>query len=1286
MTAPETGLPADSSGARLVSSGAFRVDRGRALDKLMRFQLPEAGMFVLPLLRCAVASGASRVRITTLKLGSLASRFVARFDGRPFTPAELQDPYSILFNKRTPETARNRELAVALLTALRIKQGVLSVTSGSGTARVRLDVRSLREETVRTVTEEAADTAFELTRGELVGPFDDVVAIVRRSCAACRISVLVDGVEAARIPALDPETSLYFEDGGVRGWLTVPRSLEDSSVLRAFTHGVEAGPFSYQLPVAQVEGLVNDDRFALSVSQTGVAATGRFKTAMGVVERQTERLIEKVIAGSEARLAKAGLLVVKKGPAAWIAGLDRGRAFSERPGLAALMGRAVRWLSEAGDRELQALGKLGWTTGWLLDACERSLSDPARDAKSPALKALWDAPLLLGSKVEALSMRDLAAMRSRLGFVPYSTRLDPGAPVPFPVVWSSGERAGRLLRKLFADALKDVTVPSGGSIAAKLEAAVTAQADARVLHLMGLGELLIRESLVCDGFSVEVAIPGSPSADGAQVYLWEEAGPRRLDMSPRLKFAAAILGASGSVSDAVLGKLVAAASACAEGLYRRLAHEYDCWKTDARNAAIRRGLLELLAASACEPGGAGLGESKGWLAGLSLFRTDSGWTDYRRLKAAFDEGKLLAAASSLQAAGTMRREPVFLGPEYQRSLLEDLLPGAAFLAVEGFKPVARLEDAFLFFKKTSPVACGHKSHLGCLAVVSGLDVHLTVGGSEEGRALSLPWGTVAALGGDAGLADLAARLASRLDLAAAMAAAIVETHGTAWRCPEHNARRFLLKAVPRVLAPWPGHPGEGAVSRLQDLLASLAFFQSSSQVGLTLEHLGSLFASSDRVTYALRGAGASDLYADLLLDGAELDAVRRLFPNRSEKLFDIGVLVEPEPAPVEPVRSVAGPALSPEPVVLKVPATDGIRVEARAPAAPAAWLARTSLQAPSPMLFERRYEAPGARALIGLSERWKEGLELILRKGQGEPDMTISPKGLPLVGTAVLDLSASPDPGAVPSEEVVLGLFLRFYSDLLDAWPLGGPGDVRHRTGVRYLLKVLELHDYPANNPGGAWDALLSRMLSLRMLPALGMELVSLSTLAVKARERGFLPFAAKPFYLRKPEDSWVPVLGKPEQGAVSRLVCGKLGVKLRPYKPEPEAAEPPAEEFAAVAQAEAPEPPALAVLRRVLKRVRGRRGVKILPAKPVWRDEGGAQLVLLDEHERLGISTRHLMARAVADSGLDEARQGYYLASLVFTSVNRMLGDITDLDDVRFHESLAELLASPAGRAPGGG
>ncbi|OGR56987.1 MAG: hypothetical protein A2X36_14720 [Elusimicrobia bacterium GWA2_69_24] len=78
----------------LVEDGAFRVDRGRALDKLMRFQLPDARMYPLSWVQAAVAAGARRILVRTQLSGfemtfdRLAAQIGQRFGEPPSDGAE----------------------------------------------------------------------------------------------------------------------------------------------------------------------------------------------------------------------------------------------------------------------------------------------------------------------------------------------------------------------------------------------------------------------------------------------------------------------------------------------------------------------------------------------------------------------------------------------------------------------------------------------------------------------------------------------------------------------------------------------------------------------------------------------------------------------------------------------------------------------------------------------------------------------------------------------------------------------------------------------------------------------------------------------------------------------------------------------------------------------------------------------------------------------------------------------------------------------------------------------
>ena len=56
----------------------------------------------------------------------------------------------------------------------------------------------------------------------------------------------------------------------------------------------------------------------------------------------------------------------------------------------------------------------------------------------------------------------------------------------------------------------------------------------------------------------------------------------------------------------------------------------------------------------------------------------------------------------------------------------------------------------------------------------------------------------------------------------------------------------------------------------------------------------------------------------------------------------------------------------------------------------------------------------------------------------------------------------------------------------------------------------------------------------------------------------------------------------------------------------------------------------------------------------------------------------------AILSSSLAPAEQATYLASAVYTAANRELEELSDLDDITFHQALADFVAGPdPGPAP---
>lgn len=135
----------------LVETGTFRIDLERAVEKLGRFQLLDAAAFLVPWLRAAVASGATRVDAKAA--GGLLE---FRFDGLPLPPAVTSDPYSGLLGTESGEAPR--QIALGLLALMRLSPAEVEIVSGIGAARRR--ARAPAEESPDDAPEPGADTVL----------------------------------------------------------------------------------------------------------------------------------------------------------------------------------------------------------------------------------------------------------------------------------------------------------------------------------------------------------------------------------------------------------------------------------------------------------------------------------------------------------------------------------------------------------------------------------------------------------------------------------------------------------------------------------------------------------------------------------------------------------------------------------------------------------------------------------------------------------------------------------------------------------------------------------------------------------------------------------------------------------------------------------------------------------------------------------------------------------------------------------------------------------------------
>lgn len=114
---------------QLVDTGSFRVDPKKMLEKLRERQLADPQDFICAWMRCAAASKAARIDLRTT-----ATEVVLSFDGTPFTPSQLAEPYNVLLDAEAPDARRGRHFAYGLLALYRLKPRRIEVTSKDGEA------------------------------------------------------------------------------------------------------------------------------------------------------------------------------------------------------------------------------------------------------------------------------------------------------------------------------------------------------------------------------------------------------------------------------------------------------------------------------------------------------------------------------------------------------------------------------------------------------------------------------------------------------------------------------------------------------------------------------------------------------------------------------------------------------------------------------------------------------------------------------------------------------------------------------------------------------------------------------------------------------------------------------------------------------------------------------------------------------------------------------------------------------------------------------------------------
>lgn len=1230
----------EENGGIHVDSGSFRVDRRRALDKLMRFQLPQAEMFMLPWVRAAVASGASYVKIAALQ-----DALELRFDGRPFERAELADPYSCLFDKHTPQNRRNRELAIGLLSVMRLSPQFVSLVSGPAGKRLRLRAESVQSERVDEAEDPSTETSIKVIPGASTPELwnEERAEWVERLCRVCPIPLFLSGEEAMRARNPTHPPGLYFEEGPIRGWLTVPAELAAVSTFQAYTLGVFVAPTQAQLPRFQVEGYINDDQFTLSASQTAVARNSRFRGALEIVAKRADQLLVQLCQGHRERM-EAAAKAAMDGELLyyWRSRLERGGS-AEKPspleGAKESVKGALKLLAGVDLKKRQeAIEEIYWTaraTVWLREAAGRLLKDSETDPRDPLLAALWSAPIQFGISGTALSLMDLEIQRRRLGYVPVSQRAAPGRALPFEAVWVTSARDVEVLVRRFPDLIRDVT-DHLDTISAAQQKPVAGRVT---LEQAGLADVLAREVFELAGTRGEVGLALIPHERAARLTLVRDGTPAQFfELPSELRFEAALEAVEGGPKPGLDAALKAAASS----LYPKLLAEYDCWKPGERSQAIRDHLLDYLAslpktepAAEAAPGGVLPPAPTRWIETVPLFDFVDSWVDYQRLRAAVREGRPVFLAPDRSHASGYPGKMVLAGRRFTAGFLKRLLPESRVI-----DPSATSLKVLV----SEPPALGCKHKADCLIErsVGGKSVHLALTG--PGTRLELPWGQVTAFSPDQLSDDDVNALSQDYRLVIDMISALLKRLDKGLVAAGQTERAFLLDALQHLLAPWPGRGPARPRQNLIEFLDVLPLFKQPSASGWTIGQVAQRLGAGLDAVY-VRPEKAKELPdADLILDERELAFLQALFPGWHKRL------VEGRPGPAEPGKAAAA-------------------ASAAAATAPAAdYAPPVHLTFEEPMLFSRLYTENGLSARIGLPSSSAQPSLSVFRNGKAV-DWPHAPR---FVGAARVEIGGWKGKSA-PQPEAVQALLHRFYLDLADHWPVADPSSLQHAAAVEQVLKLMLLHAEPGF-PARQANEQRERLGTLKMFRTLGGGFASLLDLAALARERQGLPYAEREFLPVPDSMAAAPVL----TGPLTKLLASVLEMKLHVVKPSPKP-EPTAVEEPEAPKEDRPEAEGLVRARSVLRHLRGRRGLKLRTAKVVLAQDADPSAPLVTQTQSAWVvQPYHPSMMAILGSDLSPEEQGAYLASMIYTAANRLLEDVTDHDDIKFQQALADFIASP--------
>lgn len=1221
----------------LVDAGGFRVDRKRALSKLMQFQLPDPRMYILLLIRCAVATGATYLKIDSTSGGGIR----VRFDGRPISGPELEFPYSSLFDQGGGEAVRNRELAIAILTMLRLGPKRVDVQSGKGEDRVLLRVYSLESEAVQPALSNNTETIVRAEPGKSGTPLWDerTTAMVYGLCRICPIPVEVLGGRLKRtlLNALGGER-VAVHVGAIRGWVGRPPGLPRQSEVELCRFGVAVTDLSQTLPLVQVHGAVDSPDLRLNASQTGVIKDEARAAVLKALKEASEELVKGVVALQGERISRICThLKDSELRKLWTHMLERAAARSAH-GLPAWGSESLPLKLPPGMEDMGAeLCGDAYRTLWLRTAAARARSADSKMSEE-LREQLRKAPLLVGTDMRPLTLAELEDQRGHMGCVPHAQHLFPTLEsMRFRTAWAPCVEELDFLRACFPSGLSDMGPSLANERSRQLAKSPSTWEPGRELERSGFFDCLLRKRMG----KGEIALPARRPEGGALVVLMRGGRTvQRLRMPGVLHFAAVVVDRTAEE----------AARDCMEAvpaLYEEAAKGFQSDQRHRHDSGLREHLLDFLAWA---HGGAEIpAEPYQWITGVELFRHGTTQRSLTNLRAAITEGETLYF---------VREHPQDFAPafllvdrRFESGFLKKILPGARL------KPFPGDPSIWMAFR-APPRDCGLNPSKDCLVAwsVGGHPVHLAAGEGAGGMEVKAPWGMIRVYGAKAASAPPE-------EAVMALLAAAVREGG--------ERRPWLLRAVNHYFGPWAEEAGSPGRRRLHNLLRFYPLFSKPGGGGLSIGAVDGRLRSGLRVTYAADDQAARGSQADVVLGPEELSLIRGLWPEAEGRFV-----------PAWGAR-VLGAAAPKGYQAEEKSAVDAALEEGGAE--PSA-VTGPKLAFESSMLYQAELSEGGLRVLFGLPSEPLPGLAVTVREGESVHRFTARSPRVTLAGSALVDASSYKDPvdgpvgGMHPEvERLLFSMFRRFMHGLLDAWERRAPTGATHDALLAYLLLLVQVPSDGSDIPEPEWEELRGRIFAAPVFDTLDGGTSSLEDLR-RASAEGDVVYASKrPDPV--PEDAGrVPIV------RYARWVSKILdGARLQLYTPPaPGVPEPPSPSRGPKPRSPRPVE-GLSPLDRAVSRladifdgVRAERGVDPAacpPADALGFAEDGRGLIRGLREGDWHINVKHPMVRQVLESGLSPESQAEYLASMVYTEANRAMKNVTDEEDAAFQEALARRL-----------